>query len=70
MASLTYVGVCVFVYILTWLQVGEQFAQEKGMFFIETSAKTAENINALFYEIGEFLFFFCFFGTLCKIFKK
>lgn len=66
MASLTYVGVCVFVYILTWLQVGEQFAQENGMFFIETSAKTAENINALFYEIGEFFFF----GTLCKIFKS
>ncbi|KAF3450766.1 hypothetical protein FNV43_RR06855 [Rhamnella rubrinervis] len=34
---------------------GEQFAQENGMFFIETSAKTAENINELFYEIGEFL---------------
>ncbi|XP_003597770.3 ras-related protein RHN1 [Medicago truncatula] len=31
---------------------GEQFAQENGMFYMETSAKTAENINELFYEIG------------------
>lgn len=36
-----------------WLQEGEQFAQENGMFYIETSAKTAENINELFYEIGD-----------------
>ncbi|CAL5375777.1 unnamed protein product [Camellia sinensis] len=32
---------------------GEQFSQENGMFFIETSAKTAMNINNLFYEIGK-----------------
>lgn len=31
---------------------GEQFAQENGMFYMETSAKTAENINELFYEIA------------------
>ncbi|KAB1218577.1 Ras-related protein RHN1 [Morella rubra] len=33
---------------------GEQFSQENGMFFLETSAKTAQNINELFYEIGTF----------------
>ncbi|XP_058780531.1 ras-related protein RHN1-like isoform X1 [Vicia villosa] len=31
---------------------GDQFAKENGMFYMETSAKTAENINELFYEIG------------------
>ncbi|CAL9091801.1 ras-related protein RHN1-like isoform X2 [Musa acuminata AAA Group] len=32
---------------------GLQYAQENGLFFIETSAKTAENINELFYEIAK-----------------
>lgn len=40
------------IVISIFLQEGEQFAQENGMFFIETSAKTALNINELFYEIG------------------
>ncbi|KAB1226711.1 Ras-related protein Rab5 [Morella rubra] len=34
---------------------GEQFSQENGMFFLETSAKTAQNINELFYEIASVL---------------
>ncbi|XP_054780467.1 ras-related protein RHN1-like isoform X1 [Prosopis cineraria] len=32
---------------------GEQFALENGMFYMETSALTAENINELFYEIAK-----------------
>jgi len=35
------------------MQEAEQFAQESGMFHKETSAKTAQNINDLFYDIGE-----------------
>ncbi|XP_044486067.1 ras-related protein RHN1-like isoform X2 [Mangifera indica] len=31
----------------------EQFAQESGMFHKETSAKTAQNINDLFYDIAK-----------------
>jgi Ras-related protein Rab-5C len=29
------------------------YAQENGLFFMETSAKTAINVNDVFYEIGE-----------------
>lgn len=36
-----------------FLQEAELLAEENGMFFIETSAKTALNINELFYEIGQ-----------------
>ncbi|XP_041020440.1 ras-related protein RHN1-like [Juglans microcarpa x Juglans regia] len=31
----------------------EKFSQENGMFFIETSAKTAHNTDELFHEIGK-----------------
>lgn len=30
----------------------ETYAKENGLFFMETSAKTAQNVNELFYEIG------------------
>lgn len=34
------------------LQEGQAYAEENGLFFMETSAKTAQNVNELFYEIG------------------
>eukprot|EP00268_Persea_americana_P019487 TRINITY_DN19978_c0_g1_i16.p1 TRINITY_DN19978_c0_g1~~TRINITY_DN19978_c0_g1_i16.p1 ORF type:complete len:155 (+),score=17.09 TRINITY_DN19978_c0_g1_i16:263-727(+) len=34
---------------------GEFYAQENGLTFIETSAKTAQNVNELFYEIGKYI---------------
>lgn len=35
------------------LQEGRTYAEENGLFFVETSAKTAINVNDIFYEIGE-----------------
>nr|KJB34934.1 hypothetical protein B456_006G091700 [Gossypium raimondii] len=29
------------------------YAQENGLFFVETSAKTSSNVNNIFYEIGD-----------------
>jgi Ras-related protein Rab-5C len=31
---------------------GQAYAEENGLFFMETSAKTAQNVNELFYEIA------------------
>lgn len=37
------------------MQEAQTYAQENGLFFMETSAKTAINVNDIFYEIGKSL---------------
>lgn len=32
--------------------IGEEFAKQQGMYFLETSAKEADNVERLFYEIA------------------
>ena len=34
------------------MQEARVYAEENGLFFMETSAKTAANVNEIFYEIG------------------
>lgn len=34
------------------IAVGEDFAKQQGMYFLETSAKEADNVERLFYEIA------------------
>lgn len=37
-------------------QEAQVYAQENGLFFMETSAKAATNVNDIFYEIGMTVF--------------
>jgi hypothetical protein len=41
------------------LQEARVYAEENGLFFMETSAKTAVNVNDIFYEIGVYCTFDC-----------
>lgn len=34
------------------MAIGEEFAKQHGMYFLETSAKEADNVERLFYEIA------------------
>lgn len=34
------------------VEIGEEFARQHGMYFLETSAKQADNVERLFYEIA------------------
>lgn len=44
-----------FVVSKSWLMMQEarSYADENGLFFMETSAKTTVNVNDIFVEIGE-----------------
>jgi hypothetical protein len=41
------------VFVPVFVQEGQAYADENGLFFIETSAKSAQNVNEVFYEIGK-----------------
>jgi hypothetical protein len=41
------------VVVSVFVQEGQAYADENGLFFIETSAKSAQNVNEVFYEIGK-----------------
>lgn len=45
---------CLSKALICMAQEAKTYAQENGLFFMETSAKTAINVNDVFHEIGEF----------------
>ena len=44
-------------FLMFELQEARKYAEENSLFFMETSAKTAINVNDIFYEIGMVLNF-------------
>jgi len=44
---------CVFTSILYYLQEARSYAEENGLLFLETSAKTGSNVNEIFLLLGE-----------------
>ena len=58
-----------------YLKEAQAYSEENGLLFMETSAKTAMNVNELFLAIGKFsfCFLFCFtqtdrFELFCRAF--
>lgn len=49
------------------LQEARAYAEENGLFFVETSAKNAINVNDIFYEIGIVLSFLPFWDSYLGI---
>ena len=49
------------------VQEAQTYAQENGLFFMETSAKTAKNVNEIFYEIGIDAFFISYLENLWQV---
>jgi hypothetical protein len=44
-----------------------EYAEANGLFFLETSAKTAQNVSELFYELGKcFHLIFSFVNGMCQ----
>lgn len=50
------------------LQEARVYAEENGLFFMETSAKNAINVNDIFYEIGIVLSFLGIIFVLSDLF--
>ena len=44
---------CVFTSIFYYLQEARSYAEENGLLFLETSAKTGSNVNEIFLLLGE-----------------